>query len=170
MSRHLMAKMNRAAVRDFDYGKGPHLPHDWEEVNLVADSIKRKVPHIFEWHPPHGESHVTYWIRQPADGTDFGYSLKHEGLYHGRGNTGPNYRLEDDGSPLSVKAHELDKAGTGTFHLGRHDTLEDAKAAATEHFERNYASKARPGADYYDNALNQIDEPEDGYDIFGDKP
>jgi len=172
MSRHLMAKMrnHRIAVRDFDYGSDPHLPHDWEELNLVTrnNRIKRSVPHIFEWHPPHGESHVTYWIRQPVDGTDFGYSLKHEGLYQGKGDNGPSYRLEDDGSPLSVKEHELEKAGLGTFHLGLHDTLEDAKAAAGRHYERNYRSKAKPPADYYDNALNQVGDPDNGYDIFGE--
>ena len=169
-----MAKMrnHRNAVRDFDFGAGPHFPHDWEELNLVSsgDRFTRKVPNIFEWHPPYGESHVAYWVRQPADNTDFGFKLNHEGLYKGRGNTGNHtYQLEDDGSPLSVKEHELGKAGLGTFHLGLHDTLEDAKAAATEHFERNYRSRARPSADYYDNALKQINEPEDGYDIFGDK-
>lgn len=58
--------------------------------------------------------------------------------------------------------------GTDGGYWGYHDNREGAMQAA-ENAWKKYVGDNKPNADYYDNILKKIDEPEDGYDIFGDR-
>lgn len=135
---------------------------------------------MWGWNPHHGEGHVAYSVEQSnLDGT---WGITHHGLYRGtkivhpeeasgllfEPTETPDFFLDQDGTPDRIGPSDVSTRGTWKIYPYR--SFNEAKAAAEEHFNRNYRSKAKPSADYYDNALNQIDDPEGGYDIFGDKP
>jgi hypothetical protein len=168
-----------------------HKPNqDWEEYGFpLYPDLPMHVRHF-----PLGESHVRYTVNPVRDdGTDYRgqkvykdrgghppefWSLHHEGVWqghlHGDKPDGsgqydfsmPTYRREKDGSPEN---HRNGPVGKYTYFVGQYSTAEEAQAAAEGHFAKHY----RPGLaspDYYDQIMNHLDEPQDGYDIFGDRP
>lgn len=181
MSRHLMAKMRIVGARPLEaFFDDWHQPHDeWQEYQGHPAYSDRPVSG-WGWNPHHGEGHVAYSVGHNY--LDDTWGVTHHGLYRGtkivhpeeangylsKPTETPDFFLDHDGTPDRVGPSDV--STKGTWKIGPYRSFSEAKAAAEEHFERNYRSKAKPSADYYDNALNQIDDPEDGYDIFGDKP
>lgn len=152
MSRHLMAKMRRLS----DYEEKPDVPHnDWlENPNLVDGALA--------WHPLYGESHVQYSIAPFFVSGKKLWSLVHSGIYQGMES------FDDYGETITHNKYRYDRERSGGVDLGAFPTPEEAMARAQDHYFENY-DRNKPSGDYYDNALKHINDPENGYDIFGDR-
>jgi hypothetical protein len=181
-----MAKMRIANVRPLDaFFDDWHQPHnEWREYRGHPAYSENSVSG-WGWNPHHGESHVAYSVNH--DDLNGTWGVTHHGFYRGtkivhpEEATGylseptetPDFFLDHDGTPDRVGPNDV--STKGTWKISPYRSFGEARAAAEEHFERNYRSRAKPSADDYDldsfmrDHDPGIDEPEDGYDIFGDR-
>ena len=175
MSRHLMAKMRVHAGESLPGWREDSQSHDdWRQYDPGQgheDSI------LLAWRPQYarGESHVNYSVRHWPGSPDGRWHLTHNGFYRGpyhhedavgRTYFGPDYHRKDDGSPRAAHG-DLSVAGTKTYSIGHFPTYEDAQAAASAHFDRNYGDSAPEPADHPDRELRDYGDDYDYGDIFG---
>lgn len=111
------------------------------------------------WNPPHGETHIHYLV-SPAYKPHGGWRANHYGPYQGRTTISDSKGNTKEVNDYNWENHD---------HIGEFPTVEEAQSAVEQYHRKRYGEGEKPSADYYDNILRQIDEPEDGYDIFGDK-
>lgn len=193
MSRHLMAKMRKSAAGGppkVDWRHGWVLPHRAAEIEhfnsehdvgdnpITAAEYSTGIVH-------HGEQRYAIEVSASSDGDLWNWSIhkqvgpnannpehwKHMG---GIPTMGCFCGWGDNDWPEGGTDHrffgfeypdEDDEDEAGGYPTGR----ENAMIAGEDAFQEHIASQRHSPADY-DRMVGDLDEPEGGYDIFGDKP
>ena len=173
MSKHLMAKMRRNAV-----------VFDWRDIGDEERTRRLGLdPALYRgYRAPlengdHLAIHSNEWPDSPT-GVSWGYSLLGPREHH---DTDPRGGWGDP-SDTVYHRYETDPEGQYSPVIGTRSpretgpaplwTPEDAIKAAEEHYQGLDRRNAAPSRDHEYNIApaSPFDEPEDGYDIFGDRP
>jgi len=136
--------------------------HDWKPID--GD------PEFVDWHPPvgSGETHASYRVYPDrSKGWTSRWSVQHFGTYQGMKTVSfPPSRFRDYDS-ASMPSYSKDRDPSDM--LGSFDSLDDAKAAAHQHYQQNYTGGGSLGDVDFDRATGHHFNPDDedyGY-IFG---